>query len=200
MSAADEALWKWSRTSDAKQRIAAAKAQASATFKKRFPRANMSRFEEEVEIEPQTHKATATVLFTESDGSQTDVVRKDQTYWSQSLKDALGVQQDGGFPYELSLLAQNNPQPVPAVDLSDSITQSVGDIFDKEIKIYVTPTDYFTTKFRQIFTKTQIKFTTAKYARKWLAKPDMSFWPQQLNGARQRGVAFRVKCCSLTPV
>ena len=143
----------------------------------------MSRFEEEVEIEPKTHKATATVLFTESDGSQTDVVRKDQTYWSQSLKDALGVQQDGGFPYELSLLQQNNPQPVPAVDLSDSITQSVGDLFDKEIKIYVTPTKYFKIKFRQIFTKTQIKFTTAKYARKWLAKPDMSFWPQQLNFA-----------------
>ena len=51
------------------------------------------------------------------------------------------------------------------------------------MKIYVTPTDYFTTKFRQIFTKTQIKFTQAKYARKWLAKPDMSFWPQQLNFA-----------------
>ena len=183
MSAADKALWKWSRTSEAKQRIAAAKAQAIAAFKKRFPSANMARFEEEAEIEPKTHKATATALFTESDGSQTDVVRKDQTYWSQSLKDALGVQQDGGFPYQLSLLQQNKPQPVPAVDFSDSITHSVGDLFDKEIKIYVTPTDYFTTKFRQIFTKTQIKFTTAKYARKWMAKPDMSFWPQQLNFA-----------------
>ena len=183
MSAADEALWKWSRTSEAKQRIAAAKAQAIVAFKKRFPRANMARFEEEVEIEPQTHKATATVLFTESDGSQTDVVKKDQNYWSQPLKDALGVQQDGGFPSQLSLLAQDNPQPVPAVDFADSITQSIADLFDKEVNIYVTPTDYFTTKFRQIFTKTQIKFTTAKYARKWLAKPDMSFWPQQLNFA-----------------
>ena len=182
MSAADEALWKWSSTSEAKQRIAAAKAQAAAAFRKRFPRANMSRFEEEVEIEPTTHKATATVLFTESDGSQTDVVRKDQKYWSQSLKDALGVQQDGGFPYHLSL-QQNNPQPVPAIAFSDNITQSVADIFNKQVNIYVTPTDYFTTKFRQIFTKTQIKFTTAKYARKWLAKPDMSFWPQQLNFA-----------------
>ena len=184
MSAADEALWKWSSTSEAKQRIAAAKAQEVAAFRKRFPRANMSRFEEEVEIDPTTHKATATVLFTESDGSQTDVVRKDQKYWSQSLKDALGVQQDGGFPYQLSLLTtQNTPLPVPAIAFSDSITQSVGDLFDKQVKIYVTPTDYFATKFRQIFTKTQIKFTTAKYARKWLAKPDMSFWPQQLNFA-----------------
>ena len=100
-----------------------------------------------------------------------------------SKDDALGINQDGGFPYQLSLLQQNKPQPVPAIDFSDSITQSIADIFNKEIKIYVTPTDYFKTKFRQIFTKTQIKFTTAKYARKWLAKPDMSFWPQQLNFA-----------------
>ena len=91
--------------------------------------------------------------------------------------------QDGGFPYQLSLLQQDKPQPVPAIAFSDNITQSVADIFHKEMKIYVTPTDYFTTKFRQIFAKTQIKFTTAKYARKWLAKPDMSFWPQQLNFA-----------------
>ena len=91
--------------------------------------------------------------------------------------------QDGGFPSQLSLLPQDKPQPVPAVAFSDNITQSVGDLFDKQVKIYVTPTDYFTTKFRQIFTKTQIKFTTAKYARKWLAKPEMSFWPQQLNFA-----------------
>ena len=91
--------------------------------------------------------------------------------------------QDGGFPDQLSLLTEKMPQPVPAVDFSDNITQSVADIFNKEMKIYVTPADYFTTKFRQIFTKTQIKFTTSKYSRKWLAKPDMSFWPQQLNFA-----------------
>ena len=93
--------------------------------------------------------------------------------------------QEGSFPAQLSLLQQNKPppQPVPAIAFSDSITQSIAALFGKQVKIYVTPTDYFTTKFRQIFTKTQIKFTTAKYARKWLAKPDMSFWPQQLNFA-----------------
>ena len=113
------------------------------------------------------------VLFPDGDGSWENPLIEDQKYWSQPLKDALGVQQDGGFPAQLSLLQQNKPlpQPVPAVAFSDSITQSVADIFNKEVKIYVTPTDYFTTKFRQIFTKTQIKFTTAKYARKWLAKP-----------------------------
>ena len=47
------------------------------------------------------------------------------------------------------------------------------------MNIYVTPTDYFTTKFRRIFTKAKIKITTAQYARKWLKGPDMSFWQQQ---------------------
>ena len=185
MSAADyEALMKWSSSSEAKQRIAAAKAKAISEFKKRFPRADISRFEEEVEMNSKTRNATATVLFTESDGSQTDVVRKDRKYWSQPLKDALGMQQDGGFPAQLTLLVQNTPQPVPAVDFSDNnITQSIADLFNKEMNIYVTPTDYFTTKFRKIFTKAKIKVTQAKYARKWLAKPDMSFWQQQLNFA-----------------
>ena len=109
MSAADKALWKWSRTSEAKQRIASAKAQAIAAFKKRFPRANMSRFEEEVEIEPTTHKATAKVLFTEIDGSQTDVVRKDQTYWSQSLKDALGCNKMVAFLISYHCCSKTSP-------------------------------------------------------------------------------------------
>ena len=47
----------------------------------------------------------------------------------------------------------------------------------------MTPTDYFTTKLRQIFTNTKITFRSAKYANKWLGGPNMSFWPQQLNFA-----------------
>ena len=108
---------------------------------------------------------------------------EDRKYWSQDMRDALGMHQDDGFPAQLSLLIENKPQPVPAVDFSDNITQSVADLLNKEMKIYVTPTDYFTTKFREIFTKSQITFTTGKYARKWPSKPDMSFWQQQLNFA-----------------
>ena len=100
-----------------------------------------------------------------------------------SQHQAVVPHQDSSFPAQLSLMPQHIHQPVPAIAFSDNITQSIADLFNKQVKIYVTPTDYFTTKFRQIFTKTQIKFTTAKYARKWLAKPDMSFWPQQLNFA-----------------
>ena len=182
-----DAEWKWLSSPEAKQRGAAAKALAISNFQKRFPRADMSKFTTQVDFDA-NRKATATVLFPDGDGSWEDPLIEDQKYWSPPLKAALaalGAQQDGGFPYQLSLLQQTKPppHPVPSVAFSDSITQSVADIFNKQVKIYVTPTDYFTTKFRQIFTKTQIKFTTAKYARKWLAKPDMSFWPQQLNFA-----------------
>ena len=85
---------------------------------------------------------------------------------------------------QLSPFIRTNPQkPIPAVDFSEEIPQSIGDVLNKELKIYVTPTECFTTKFREIFSNTQIKFTTSKYARNWLGGPHMSFWPQQLNFA-----------------
>ena len=75
--------------------------------------------------------------------------------------------------------------PIPAVDFSEEIDKSmhIGDVLNKELKIYVTPTELFTTKFREIFKNTQITFKTAKYGRKWIAGPNLSFWPQQLNFA-----------------
>ena len=185
MNAKDyEAEWKWMNSSpEAKQRSDAAKAQAFSEFRKRFPRADVTKFIARVDFDSK-RKATGRVLFPDGDGSRENPLIEDRKYWSQPLKDALGIHQDGGFPAQLSLLTENTPQPVPAVDFSDNnITQSVADLFNKEMNIYVTPTDYFTTKFRKIFTKAKIKVTTAKYARKWLAKPDMSFWQQQLNFA-----------------
>ena len=180
MNAKDyEAEWKWLNSSpEAKQRSA----QAFSEFKKRFPRADISRFIARVDFDP-NRKTTGRVLFPDGDESWENPLIEDRKYWSQPLKDALGFHQDGGFPAQLSLLIQNKPQPVPAVDFSDNITQSIADVLNKEIKMYVTPTDYFTTKFRQIFTNTKITFTSAKYAKKWLGGPNMSFWPQQLNFA-----------------
>ena len=55
---------------------------------------------------------------------------EDSKYWSQPLKEALGVQQDGGFPYQLSPLQQNKPQPVPAIDFTDSTGQSIANLFN----------------------------------------------------------------------
>ena len=186
MNAKDyEAKWKWMNSSpEAKQRSDAAKAQAFSEFKKRFPRADVSKFIARVVFDS-NRKATGRILFPDSDGSWENPLIEDRKYWSQPLKDALEVHQDGGFPYQLSLLVQNKPQPVPAIDFYDNTTQSVADLFNKEMKIYVTPTDYFTTKFRKIFKKPKIKVTTAKYARRWMKGPDMGFWQQQLNFALQ---------------
>ena len=173
----------WMNSSpEAKQRSDAAKAQAFSEFKKRFPRADVSKLIARVDFDS-NRKASGRVLFPDGDGSWENPLIEERKYWSQAMKDALGMDQDGGFPAKLSLLVENKPQPVPAVGFYDNITQSIADVLNKEIKIYVTPTDYFTTKFRQIFTNTKITFKSAKYAKKWLGGPHMSFCPQQLNFA-----------------
>ena len=187
MNAKDyEAEWKWLNSSpEAKQRSDAAKARAFSEFKKRFSRADISRFQARVDFDP-NRKATGRVLFPDGDGSWENPLIEDRKYWSQGLRDALGFHQDGGFPIQLTPFTRTKIQmPIPAVDFSEEIDKSrrIGDVLNKELKIYVTPTKFFTTKFREIFKKAQIKFTTAKYGRKWLAGPDLSFWPQQLNFA-----------------
>lgn len=48
-------------------------------------------------------------------------------------------------------LSKNAEKPIPGVSFSESV-KSVGDILNKGQKIFVTPTDYFKTKYRQIFT------------------------------------------------
>ena len=67
----------------------------------------MSKFKVQVDFDPK-RKATGEVLFPESDGSLTDPLIADRKYWSQPLKDALQMHQDGGFPLQLSPTKQNN--------------------------------------------------------------------------------------------
>ena len=63
-----DAEWKWMNSSEAKQRSDAAKAQALSDFKKRFPHAQMSRFQVQVEFDA-NRKALGRVLFPDGDGS-----------------------------------------------------------------------------------------------------------------------------------
>ena len=120
---ANECEW-LNSSPEAKQRSDAAKAQAFSEFKKRFPRADISKFIAQVDFDS-NQKATGRVLFPDGDGSWENPLIEDHKYWLQALKDALGMHQDGGFPAQLSLLIQNKPQPVPKVDFSDNITQSI---------------------------------------------------------------------------
>ena len=155
-------------------------------FRKHFPRADVSKFIARVKFDS-NRKATGRVLFPDGDGSWENPLIEERKYWPQSLKDALGIHQDGGFPMPLTPLkrTKQTQMPIPAVDFSEEIDKSrhIGDILNKELKIYVTPTEFFTTKFREIFKNTQITFTTSKYGRKWISGPNLSFWPQQLNFA-----------------
>ena len=188
MNAKDFAAeWKWMNSSpEAKNRSDAAKVQAFSEFRKHFPRADISKFQARVDFDS-NRKATGRVLFQDGDGSWENPLIEDRKYCSQPLKDALGIHQDGGFPMQLTPLkrTKQTQMPIPAADVSEEIDKSmhIGDVLNKERKIYVTPTEFFTTKFREIFKKTQITFKTAKYGRKWIAGPDLSFWPQQLNFA-----------------
>ena len=176
-----DAEWKWMNSSEAKQRGAAAKALAFSNFKKRFP--HMSRFQVQVDFDA-NRKASGEVLFPDGDGSWENPLIEDQKYWSPPLKAALGVHQDGGFPSQLSPIQQyNKPRPVPAIIFSATTGLSVAGLFNKEMKIYVSPTDYFTTKFWKIFKAPKIKVTSSKYARPWIKGPSMGFWQQQLNFA-----------------
>ena len=75
--------------------------------------ANISKFKVQVDFDT-NRKATGTVFFPESDGSLTEPLTKDRKYWSQPLKDALQMHQDGGFPFQLTLI-YNPIKPIPAV-------------------------------------------------------------------------------------
>jgi len=100
------------------------------------------------------------------------------------MKKALGLNQSsGGFPPQLTPSGRKGSSlPIPAVGFHDP-APSLKKIFNGEIKISATPDEYFTAKFREIFQKTKLKHTTGKESRKWLAGPNMRYWPQQLNFA-----------------
>ena len=120
------------------------------------------------------------MLFPDGYGSWENPLIEDRKSWSKPLKDALGIHQDGGFPMPLAPLkrTKQTQMPIPAVDFSEEIDKSI--VLNKELKIYVTPIEFFTTKFRKIFkitfTTFKITFTTSKYGRKWIKGPDLSFW------------------------
>jgi len=98
------------------------------------------------------------------------------------MKEALGLGDSGGFPYQLSPLGSKVSLPIPAVAF-DGKAPSLKKIFNAPIQIYVTSDQYFPTKFREIFQKTELKHTSGTEAKHWLGRPDMKYWPQQLNFA-----------------
>ena len=100
------------------------------------------------------------------------------------MKSALGVGQSSeGFPQQLTPSGlKGDSLPIPAVGFHDA-APSLKKIFNDQLNIYVTPDQYFTTKFREIFQKTKLTHHSGKESKTWLAGPNIKYWPQQLNFA-----------------
>jgi len=111
------------------------------------------------------------------------------------MKQALGLGESGGLPYQLAPLGSNVSLPIPAEPFHGK-APSLKKIFNAEIKIYVTPDQYFTTKFREIFQKTKLSHTSAAESKRWLGGPDINIGRNSstsLFSARHRGVEFLAK-------
>ena len=110
-------------------------------------------------------------------------------YFSKEMKRQLGLAP--GFPLELT----HNPNPkleIPAVpfhteagEALHSETRGTGALKEALVQqeIYVTPSDKFKIKFRDIFTDTMITHRSSHESRRWLAGPNFEYYPQQLNFA-----------------
>ena len=98
----------WLSSSEAKQRSDATKALAISEFKKRFSSTDISKFQVQVEFDP-NRRATGKVLFPDGDGSWENPLIEDRKYWSQPLKDALGLHQVVGFLFSYRRLYKIHP-------------------------------------------------------------------------------------------
>ena len=149
-------------------------------FKARYPKANFSDFKTE------DFFGKPNIFFREGD-EETAVFDDDgkdfrsSIYFSKEMKRQLGLAP--GFPLELCHIP--NPKlEIPAVPFH-SETREAHTVKDALVQqeIYVTPSDNFKIKFRDIFTDTVITHRSSAESRRWLAGPNFEYYPQQLNFA-----------------
>ena len=153
-------------------------------FKARYPKANFADFK------TGDFFGKPNIFFQEGDEGTTvfDDDGKDfrsSIFFSKEMKRQLGLAP--GFPLELT----HNPNPkleIPAVPFNSETreaSETLNTIKDALVQqeIYVTPSDKFKIKFRDIFTDTVITHRSSHESRRWLAGPNFEYWPQTLNFA-----------------
>ena len=177
------ALLKWIQTPEANSVAKVAEQKAWKTFNAKYPNADKSKFEPQTDF-AKDHTATSEIYFKAGPGNLINVFGSDSKYWSPEMKSALGVGQSSeGFPQQLTPSGlKGDSLPIPAVGFHDA-GPSLKKIFNNQLNIYITPDQYFTTKFREIFQKTKLTHHSGKESKTWLAGPNMRYWPQQLNFA-----------------
>ena len=159
-------------------------------FKARYPKANFADFKtEDFFGKPNIFFHSEAGEASEADEETTvfDDDGKDfrsSIYFSKEMKRQLGLAP--GFPLELT----HNPNPkleIPAVPFNSEAdnTETLNTIKDALVQqeIYVTPSEKFKIKFRDIFTDTVITHRSSHESRRWLAGPNFEYWPQTLNFA-----------------
>ena len=162
-------------------------------FKARYPKANFSDFKtEDFFGKPNIFFHNKAGEASEAD-EETAVFDDDgkyfrsSIYFSKEMKRQLGLAP--GFPLELT----HNPNPeleIPAVPFHGEASEAsdnseTGALKDALVQqeIYVTPSDKFKIKFRDIFSDTVITHRSSHESRRWLAGPNFEYYPQQLNFA-----------------
>ena len=156
---------KWYQKPETKAQLASAKKNAWDQFTKQFPNADKDQFFVQESV-AEKYKITAEVFFKESAEYSSSVFGSDRKYWDQKMKNALGLIGVEGFPFQLSPLKTETALPIPAVEFTES-APSVAKIFNQN-RIYATPDEFFTTKFRYIFQQTRLKHTSSAEAKTWL--------------------------------
>ena len=177
------ALLKWIQTPEADRIAKVAEKKAWKTFLAKYPNAEKSKFEPQTDF-AKDHTATSEIYFKAGPGHLINVFGSDSKYWSPEIKSALGVGQSSeGFPQQLTPSGlKGDSLPIPAVGFYDA-APSLKKIFNDQLNIYVTPDQYFTSKFREIFQKIKLTHRSGKESKTWLAGPNIKYWPQQLNFA-----------------
>ena len=162
-------------------------------FKARYPKANFSDFKtEDFFGKPNIffHNKAGEASEADEETAVFDDDGKDfrsSIYFSKEMKRQLGLAP--GFPLELT----HNPNPeleIPAVPFHGEASEAsdnseTGALKDALVQqeIYVTPSDKFKIKFRDIFSDTVITHRSSHESRRWLAGPNFEYYPQQLNFA-----------------
>ena len=149
-------------------------------FKSRYPKANFADFKTE------DFFGKPNIFFHNKAGDEETAVFDDDgkdfrssIYFSKEMKRQLGLAP--GFPLELT----HNPNPkleIPAVPFNSEALHTLKDALVQQ-EIYVTPSEKFKIKFRDIFSDTVITHRSSHESRRWLAGPNFEYFPQQLNFA-----------------
>ena len=152
-------------------------------FKIRYPKANFADFKTE------DFFGKPNIFFHNKAGDEETAVFDDDgkdfrssIYFSKEMKRQLGLAP--GFPLELT----HNPNPkleIPAVPFNGEAGETLHTLKDALVlqEIYVTPSDKFKIKFRDIFSDTMITHRSSHESRRWLAGPNFEYYPQQPNFA-----------------